>query len=131
MYIQMPIEHSTILEQINDGMAVFDLKGEHMGQVEHVFLGADLDSTQDYSGDELSATNASIWSSIIDHVLDALFGKDELPQSLRNRLINDGFIQVEGEGLFASERYILRGQVAHVSGDEVHLNVTKDELIKR
>jgi hypothetical protein len=70
-------------------------------------------------------------SSTLDHVVDAIFGNDDLPETLQNRLINDGFIQIEGDGLFAEDRYVLREQIASVSGDEVHLNVTRDELIER
>lgn len=125
------IDQRTILEQTHDGMNVYDADGERLGHIEHVFLGTDVDTLQDYPADATAVTTISIWGKILDHVLDALFGEDDLPESLRNRLINDGFIQVEGEGLFDSDRYILREQIADIYGNDVHLNVTKDELINR
>lgn len=130
---QQPIERTrhTIFDQIHNGMDVFDQNGDRLGHIAHVFFGADADTPQAHSAGAASAPNPSIWSSILDHVVDAIFGNDDLPETLRNRLINDGFIQIEGDDLFAEDRYLLREQIASVSGDEVHLNVTRDELIER
>jgi uncharacterized protein YrrD len=128
-----PIERArhTIFHQIHNGMHVFDQNGDRLGHVAHVFFGADADTTQEHSAGAASAPDPSIGSSTLDHVVDAIFGNDDLPETLQNRLINDGFIQIEGDGLFAEDRYVLREQIASVSGDEVHLNVTRDELIER
>jgi hypothetical protein len=50
---------------------------------------------------------------------------------VRNRLLNEGFLEIAGDGLFARNRYVLREQIANVSGDNVHLTTTQNELIER
>lgn len=130
---ERPIDHTqrTIFEGIETGMNVLTADGDRLGHVERVYFGADAGSTQNYSVGAAEARNPDIRdNTLVDDVIQALVGSDDLPETLRNRLINDGFIRVKGEGLFRSSQYVLREQIAHVSGDDVHLNVTKDELIK-
>jgi hypothetical protein len=123
-------EH-TIFELVHKGMNVYDRSGDHIGHVEQVYFGEDASTTQDYSAGAATASDPSVvGSNLVVDVAEAIFGEDPLPETLRHRLLKEGFIQVNGS-LFASDRYVLREQIASISGDDVHLNVTKDELIKR
>ena len=54
-----------------------------------------------------------------------------MPETLRERLLREGYIRLDADGLFAADRYILPSQIASAAGDEVTLNVEKDQLIKR
>jgi hypothetical protein len=65
------------------------------------------------------------------HNFAKAFAVDEVPEELRERLINQGFVRIDANGLFAADRYITPQQIDSVSGDGLMLNVTKDELIKR
>jgi len=67
--------------------------------------------------------------SLITDIAEAFRG-DDLPETVRARLLHDGFVRMDAEGLFNADRYILPDQIAGVSGDKVTLNVTKDELVK-
>jgi hypothetical protein len=57
--------------------------------------------------------------------------QDERERLVRARLMREGFIRVEGAGLFASDRYILPDQVESLSGDKIRLRVRRDDLLKR
>ena len=46
------------------------------------------------------------------------------------RLLREGYVRIDADGLFAADRYILPEQIATVSADEVVLNVDKRALIK-
>lgn len=130
---KQPIESTkrTVFEAIRTGMNVIDSKNDRIGHVENMYFGADAGTTQPHSAGAAGAPDPSLRKdTFLDSVLEAFAGGDDLPETMRNRLINDGFIQVQGEGLLASRRYALREHIASVTGDDVHLNVTKDELIK-
>ena len=68
--------------------------------------------------------------SLVETVAEA-FGAEELPEVLRDRLLHEGYLRLDADGLFAADRYILPSQIAAAAGDEVILNVEKDALIKR
>lgn len=130
---EQPIERTqrTIFEAIRNDMNVFDSNNERIGHVDNMYFGADAGTTQPYSAGAASAPDPSTrGTTFLDNVLEALAGSDDLPETLRNRLTNDGFIRINSEGLFTADRYALREHIASVTGDDVHLNVTKDELIQ-
>ena len=131
---QQPLDRPqhTIFEMIREGMDVEDSSGKHVGEVRRVYFGADAGSTEPYSGGAATAPDPSVrGNTLVDDVAEAIFGDDDLPDTFRNRLINNGFIQLDSDGLFSSDRYVMRDQIANVTGDTVHLNVTRDELLKR
>jgi hypothetical protein len=71
---------------------------------------------------------------LVDEELASTFGElfaadSRLAPVVRRRLHYNGFIAIKG-GLLSGTRYALREHVASVSGDDVHLNVPQDELIK-
>ena len=68
--------------------------------------------------------------TVLESIADA-FGKEELPEALRDRLLTEGYIRLDTKGLLAKDRFILPSQIASAVGDEVTLNVDKDQLIKR
>ena len=62
--------------------------------------------------------------------LPAFAFEDAIPQTLRARLMEQGFVQVKGAGLVGSARYVTPHQIASVQKEEVHLNVTHDRLVR-
>ena len=68
--------------------------------------------------------------SILGSIAEA-FGKEELPETLRDRLLTEGYIRLDTKGRSAKDRFILPSQIASASGEEINLNVVKDDLIKR
>ena len=120
----------TLPEHLHKGMTVFDSMHKKIGKVDDFkysenetdpdVVPADLDGTDKRDGRE----------SILDSIAEA-FGKEETPEPLRSRLLVEGYIRLDTAGLLAKDRFILPDQIASAAGDEVVLNVAKDDLIKR
>ena len=114
---------------IHVGMTVFDRNHHEIGKVDDLKF-AENATDPDVTPAELDATDLRRDDSLIEDIAEA-FGKEELPEELRNRLLREGYIRLDTKGLLARDRYILPDQIASAAGDEVMLNVEKDALIKR
>ena len=120
----------TLPRDIHLGMTVYDSMRHKIGTVDDFkfsenatdpdVIPAGLDATDRRSGRE----------SILESIAEA-FGKKEIPEPLRARLLNEGYIRLDTKGVLAKDRFILPEQIASAAGDEVVLNVAKDDLIKR
>jgi hypothetical protein len=132
---QQPFERqhgSRILTQIYEGMTVYDRAGEKIGTVEHVYLGGvSEEDDRRGGGSETAPSPGGGESSLIEDFARAIFPGDQLPETLRQRLLRHGFVRIDSTGLFAADRYVMPDQIADVSEDRVTLRVTRDELIKR
>jgi PRC-barrel domain len=131
---QQPFEpqHSNrILTQIYEGMTVYDRAGDKIGTVEDVYLGGmSEEADKRGGGPETAPSPGQGESSLIEDLAKAIFPSDQLPETLRQRLLRHGFIRLDSTGLFAADRYVMADQIADVSEDRVTLLVTRDELIK-
>ena len=120
--------HST-LKSVEEGMTVFDRDRHEIGKVEYVRFGDDDPDTREVEAFGLSEVDEGD-DSLLKDVARAFAG-DELPEELRERLLHQGYVRLDADGLFAADRYIVPEQIASVSADGLMLNVTKDELLKR
>jgi hypothetical protein len=119
----------TLSEDIRIGMKVFDSEGHHIGKVDNLKFPenaiapdtevAEVDDVVDERGD-----------TIVDVIADA-FGHEEIEEPLRSRLLRDGYIHLDANGLFASDRYVLPEQIAGLNAEGIELNVTRDALFKK
>ncbi len=108
--IAQPFEGANrTLEQISEGMEVYDNTNEKVGTVKQVYLG----------GEDLSEANVAEDSVLYD-----------VPASLRSRLAASGFVEI-GTGFLAANRYASGEQVTGVDAEGVRLNVGKDDLVKK
>jgi hypothetical protein len=132
---QQPFEQqhgNRILTQIYEGMTVYDRAGNKIGTVEHVYLrGVNEEADKRGGGPETVPSPGRGESSLIEDFAQAIFPSDQLPETLRQRLLRHGFIRIDSTGLFAADRYVMPDQIADVSDDRVTLRGTRDELIKR
>ena len=119
-----------VLRGVHEGMKVFDASHKEIGRVDWVQFGNDDPSTEDAEARTTDGMEQEREDSPIDNVVDA-FRVDDLPEMVRQRLLMQGFIRIDAEGLFAADRYVLPEQIGSVSGDELMLTVDKDELMKR
>jgi hypothetical protein len=126
-----PNDDNTILEQIRNGMHVYDSENKQIGTVDRVFLGeATALEEEEGTGPAGELHDPATPSDEVTDLLAKAFGTPELADVVRERLLENGFVQVKA-GLLGGERYILPNQIADVSGGHVKLNVKQDELIKR
>jgi hypothetical protein len=110
------------VSRVREGMEVIDAEGKKIGKVVYVHLG-DPDAYT-VTGEEEEQP-----AGLLD-LIDSVFGQEpKVPEEVRERLLHDGFIKVDG-GLLGPTRYALAGQIARVSGDTVYLADRKEELVK-
>jgi hypothetical protein len=124
---------SPVLMRIREDMDVFDRDGEKIGEVEDIYFGSVGEAADDF-GQGPASTNAPrdpLEGSWLDNLAEAFAGEDDMPETLRDRLLRSGFIRIDGSGLFASDYYAMPEQIASVADDRVQLNVKRDDLIKR
>ena len=118
------------LRDIREGMKVFDSRDHEIGTVERVQFGADNPATPGLEANSIEGMEPPRDRSIVDNVLD-VFREDDLPKEIHDRLLMQGFVRLDADGLFASDRYILPDQIRSVLGDKITLTVEKSELMKR
>lgn len=123
------MENGNFLAQIHEGMKVYDRLHNEIGTVEYVRMSDDDPTTEEVEA-VTPGNPAERDDSLIDVIADA-FAPDGLPDEIRDRLLQQGFIRIDSSGLFAADRYVLPDQIMSVSGEAVTLNVSRDELVKR
>jgi hypothetical protein len=115
---------------IHVGMKVYDSRHNAIGTIDDLKFPENA-ADPDVEPAELDATDRAPRRETILGAVAEAFGSEEIPEPLRSRLLREGYIRLDTAGLFAADRYILPSQIATASGDEVMLNVEKDQLIKR
>lgn len=121
--------NTNYLLQVQEGMRVFDRLHHEIGTVDYVKLSDDDPSTVEVEAAAPDRTDDRA-RSIIDVVAN-VFRADDLPDEVRDRLLQQGFIRIDSAGLFAADRYVTADQIMSVSGDALTLSVTQEELMKR
>ncbi len=117
------------LRSVEQGMKVFDRSRNEIGKVEWVQFGDDDPETP-----EIEASEPSRLDTRDDTLLDVVaraFRSDDLPEVVRQRLLQQGFVRIDADGLFAADRYVTPDQIDSVTADGLMLNVSKDDLLKR
>jgi hypothetical protein len=117
------------LPKVREGMKVFDRLHDEIGTVDRVQMSDDDPATEAVE----SATPGNLRQrddSLIDNIAE-VFAPDDLPEEVRERLFQQGFVRIDSSGLFAADRYVTPDQIMSVSDDALTLNVSKDELLKR
>ncbi|RYE48611.1 MAG: hypothetical protein EOP24_05085 [Hyphomicrobiales bacterium] len=121
------MQTSSSLRFVEQGMRVFDREHHEIGKVDWVQFGDDDPDTPEVEASGPSGRRDD--DTLID-VLARAFTADNVPDEVRDRLVHQGFVRIDAEGLFAADRYVMPEQIASVSGDGMTLNVSKDQLIK-
>jgi len=117
-----------MLSQIHDGMVVYDRESKRVGVVEFVRF---TDEDPSLLGAEtLIGSQHRTYEnhSLVESLMDVFTHDDDLSDTVRNRLIREGYIRIDG-GFLAPDRIALLDQIAIVSNSDVLLNVLLDDLI--
>ena len=121
------MQTSPSLRFVEQGMRVFDREHHEIGKVEWVQFGDDDLETPEVEASGPSARRDD--DSLVD-VIARAFTDDNVPEEVRARLVQQGFVRIDADGLFAADRYVMPDQIDSVSGEGLMLNVSKDELLK-
>lgn len=123
------METGNFLAQIQEGMRVYDRLNHEIGTVDHVQMSDDNPATPE--PEAVTPGNPPERKTGLMAALAEAFAADELPDVIRERLLQEGFIRIDSNGLFAADRYVLPDQIMSVTGEAVTLKVSRDELVKR
>jgi hypothetical protein len=120
-------DRENLLSMIEKGMRVYDNQGEEVGTVEFVHFG---EASGSRSTGAASLPDKSAKSDLIE-IIRKVFGSDDLPEELRERLLMRGFVKMDSAKLFGADRYAMSDQIAKVENNGVHLKVEdSDGLLK-
>ena len=111
------------MNRVHEGMHVVDATGKDVGSVEMVQMGDSQAAT--------TAGNEDRNTGLLEAVARAIDEREpDVPEPLRSRLVQHGYLKIDGPGLLESDRYVPGNYVRDVSDDRVRLSVTRDELAK-
>jgi hypothetical protein len=120
----------TLPRDIHLGMKVYDNQHKQLGKIDDLRF-SENEEEPDVQPAELDASDRENRDPTLMGAIAKAFGYEDVPEPLRSRLLSEGYIRIDSDGLFAADRYILPSQIASAAGDEVTLNVGKDQLIKK
>lgn len=126
-----PSDEEQLLDQIDEGMRVYDRDNNDIGLVDRVYLGAASDQAYEHGEGPATAPDPDYPQNRSYREAANLFAPDNLPEELRERLLNRGFVRLNASGILAADRYIMPEQIDHVENNHVVLKVTRKDLIKR
>jgi hypothetical protein len=113
-----------LLNYVQEGMDVYDRRGNKIGKVGLVFSGAD-----EYETGGADQPILGLDETLVPDAVRKLFPPDRVPDVVRKRLFQIGFLKIN-TGLLGSDRYVLSNQIETVLSDSIYLNVDKDEMLK-
>lgn len=121
---------SAVLNQIEEGMTVVDAEGDEVGKVKDLYLGTTSDEADMLADEDGAVPDRDPYpDGIFEQLAEAFVGADEMPEELRARLLNKGFIVIDA-GLIGSDRVAESDQIAGVEDGRVHLRSDYDSLYK-
>ena len=144
----------TVLSQVHEGMTVYDSKTQNIGTVSDIYMGSDYHAELPNDAEiEPQADKSAITDGImaagnglpimpvpmgfgnvalggVAGILPVFAFEDEIPVQIRSHLLEQGFIQIRGNGILGAARYVTADQVATVRDDAVYLNVSREQLAK-
>lgn len=129
-------DERTPLMGVIEGMSVHDSDGDRIGKVRTVRMGGNdpVDAGRQANEAGSGTTNpdsGDYATTLINGVAESFTSDDnDLPEEERQNLLNKGYIQIDSSGFFTADRFATAEQIARVAGNDVHLNVDRDELIK-
>lgn len=127
-----PLKAQLVFKNIHKGMTVYDSNNKKAGTVKDYYFGASSDEMEQHGVGAATAPDPSLrHDTLVDDVAKELFDKDNLPDEMRQRLINEGFIRIDSGGLFSSDRFAIADEIDHVGGENVYLNVPRDGLLRK
>lgn len=117
------------LRSVREGMKVYDAKNHEIGKVDWVQFGADDPSTPELEATSIEGMDPPENHTLMSDLADA-FRLDAVPEVVHEKLMMQGFVRLDADGIFAADRYILPDQISSVANDKLTLKVEKADLMK-
>ena len=116
--------------KIEEGYAVRDAAGNDIGTVLTFRFSDDDPRTSVAEAATPTTPNDGRPVSILESVIDVFADDTDMPQELRESLLQQGFIRIR-RGVLMSDVFATMDQVARVADEVVYLNVRKEGLVAR
>lgn len=125
-------QQQSILNDVHEGMNVYDVNRDKIGTVDYVQFGAASDSQRAQgSGPATVAPADNDYDQPLVDMVASVFNPGDMPDEMAQKLQHSGFVRIDSNGLFAADRYVIPDHIARVDRDGLYLNVTNDELLRR
>lgn len=116
--------------KIEEGYEVRDAAGENVGTVITFRFSDDDPRTTVAEAATPASPDTGRPVGILESVVDVFADDTDMPQELRESLLQQGFIRIR-RGPLMSDVFATIKQVGRVADEVVHLNVTRDALVMR
>ena len=115
---------------VHEGMKVYDRAMDAIGTVEAFRMTDEAPDNSDVDAAGVSPAVEDREESLVGMLADAFRGDDDLPREMQEKALREGFVLLDADGFMATDRYIFPEHIDRVEGDNLVLNVSKDELLK-
>jgi hypothetical protein len=116
-------------ETLHRGMKVFDSTNAEIGTVEDFKFSDEDPGTPGLEQNDVHPMDRERADDPVSIMARAFAGEDEMSDELKEKLLREGFVRIDAEGLFAGDRYITPDQIARADGDRLMLSVPKADLM--
>lgn len=119
-----------IPDTITEGMKVFDSSMTDIGKVETFRMTDEAPDQPEVDAAGVSPVLDDDRNDLTALLAEVFHPDEELPRELQEKALRQGFVRLDADGFFASDRYIFPEHIDRVEGDRLILNVRKDDLLK-
>lgn len=119
-----------IPQTITEGMKVLDSAMSTIGKVETFRITDEAPDQPHVDAAGVSPVLEDDRDTMSALLADVFHPDDALPRELQEKALREGFVRLDADGFFASDRYIFPEHIDRVEGDQLILNVRKDDLLK-
>lgn len=129
--LQTGDSQKNLLENIREGMTVYDKEGRELGKVDRVHTGAQKSELPYTYGGTLPGKKPGEDDSILAKIIEEYFDPmDKLHEEIQEELYLHGFIRLLTGKLEGQDRYIQPHQIHSISEEGVHLHTSEEDLKK-
>jgi hypothetical protein len=126
----------SVFSQVREGMVVIDRENNRVGKVTDIRFG-EVDDTALDRGRGPASVEADDSTDTPAVLPDFAVGFGARPQEgsesdlILKQMQRSGYITIGATGLFSKDRFALPEHIQAIRDDEVHLSITKEELVER
>ena len=121
---------NAIPDTITEGMKVVDSSMSDIGKVETFRMTDEAPDEPEVDAAGVSPALEDDRNDMATLLADVFHPDDKMPRELQEKALREGFIRLDADGFFASDRYIFPEHIDRVEGDRLILNVRKGDLLK-
>lgn len=117
-------------QDLHKGMKVFDSTDAEIGTVEDFKFTDEDPATPGPETRDVNPVEREGDDNLVSILARAFAPEDNLSEEVKEKLMREGFVRIDAEGLFAGDRYITPDQIAGTRDDRLVLSVPKSALMK-